>query len=115
MTHYDVFRGQLAIKYPAPAYGHALWEPSPSGLCGPVELGDVSFIREGRFHRLFNALLSVDHPSHRSGVSVCPEPLPRPLIPKLSDPIIYGPLSPGHFYSYGTDITALERDVQVTG
>ena len=110
MTHYDVFRrGQLAIKYPA--YGHTLREPSPSRLCGPVEVGDVGFIRGGKFHRLFNALLSADHPSHRSGVPECHEP----LIPKLPGHVIYGTLSPSHYYSDGIDITALEPDVQVIG
>ena len=109
MTHYDVFRGQLAIKYPI--YGHALWDPSPLRLCSPVEVGDVGFIREGRFHRLFNALLSVDHPSHKSGVPEYHEP----LIPKLSDHIIYGTLSPGHYYSDEIDMAALEPDVQVFG
>jgi len=72
--YYDVFRGtkdivirgQLAIKYPA--YSHALWEPSPSRLCRPVEVGGVGLIRGGRFHRLFNTLFSVDHPSHKSDV-----------------------------------------------
>ena len=57
MTHYyDVFRGQLAIKYPV--YGHALWESNPSRLCGPVEVGDIGLIRGGRFRRLFNGPLS---------------------------------------------------------
>ncbi|KAF8258119.1 hypothetical protein EI94DRAFT_1755655 [Lactarius quietus] len=32
----------------------------------PVEVGDVGFIREGRFHRLFNVLLPADDPSHRN-------------------------------------------------
>ncbi len=57
MAHYDVFSAQLAIKFPA--YGHALWEPSPTELsqyCA-VDVGDVGFTREGRFHRLFNVLL----------------------------------------------------------
>ena len=109
MTHYDIFREQLAIKYPA--YGYALWEPSPSRTYDVVEVGDVGFIREGRFHRLFNALLSVDHPSHKFGVPEYHEP----LIPKLSDHIIYGVLSPGHYYSAGIDMMALEPDVQTFG
>ena len=109
MTHYDIFRGQLASKYPA--YGYALWEPSPSRLYSLVEVGDVGFIRGGRFHRLFNALLSADHPSHKSGVPEYHEP----LIPKLSDHIIHGTLSPSHYYSAGIDMTALEPDVRALG
>ena len=109
MSHYDTFRGQLAIKYPS--YGHALWEPSPSGLYSPVEVGDVGFIREGRFYRLFNALLSADHPSHMSGVPEHHEP----LIPKLSDHVIRSTLSPGHYCSAGIDMMALEPDVRALG
>src|SRR5579863_9270736 len=109
MTHCDVFRGELAIKYPT--YDHALWDPSPSRLFGPVEVGDVGFIRGGGFHRLFNALLSADHPSHKSGVPEYHEP----LIPKLSDHIIHGTLSASHYYSAGIDMTALEPDVRALG
>jgi len=109
MTHYDIFRGHLASKFPA--YGHALWEPSPSILCEPVEVGDVGLIRGGRFHRLFSALLSADHPSHKSGVPEYHEP----LIPKSSDHIIYGTLSPSHYYSNGVDMAATEPGVQVFG
>lgn len=31
-----------------------------------VEVGNVGLIREGKSHRLFNAPLPVDHPSHRN-------------------------------------------------
>ena len=30
-----------------------------------VEIGDVGFVRQGYFHRLFNILLPEDHPSHQ--------------------------------------------------
>jgi len=109
MTHYDIFRGQLATKYPL--HGYALWEPSPLRLYSAVEVGDVGFIREGRFYRLFNALLSTDHPSHKSGVPEYHEA----LIPKLSDHITRGTLSPGHYYSVGIDMVAPEPDVRAFG
>ena len=98
MAHYDIFRGRLAIKYPA--YGHALWEPSPPRLSCPVEIGDVGFIRLGRFHRLFNALLSADHPSHESGVPEYHEP----LTPNLSEHIVRDILDPSHYCSAGIDV-----------
>ncbi|KAH9994873.1 ankyrin repeat-containing domain protein [Russula vinacea] len=47
MADYDIFREQLAIKYPS--YGHALWEPSPRRPDRPVQVGDVGFIRRGKF------------------------------------------------------------------
>lgn len=73
--HCDTFRETLAISHPG--YGHALWEPSPQGLYDAVEVGDVGFIRDGYFHRLFNISLPGDHPSHQIfGVPECHRPLP---------------------------------------
>ena len=95
MAHYDILRDQLAIRYPA--LGHALWEPNP-GLYSPVEVGDVGFIREGKFHRLFNALLPADHPSHqRFNV---PENY-EPLRPGLAAHIDGGTLTPNDPCLYG--------------
>ena len=105
MADYDVFRGRLGTKYPA--YGCALWEPSPPMPSRPVEIGDVGFIREGRFHRLFNALLAADHPSHQFGV---PEYYEQ-LIPKLNDHIRHGTLSPDHYCSAGVDIAVVKPGV----
>jgi hypothetical protein len=105
MAHYDIFREQLAIKYPA--YGHALWEPSPGRLYSPVEVGDVGYVREGKFHRLFNALLPADHPSHRTfGV---PEHH-VPLVPNPSEHIDVGTLKPSHLCSHGISVTTGESD-----
>lgn len=94
MAHYEIFRRELAAKYPA--YGHALWEPSHGDLYPPVEIGDVGFIREGKFHRLFNALLPGDHPSHQNfGVPEHYEPLQL----NMSRHIDTGTLSPNNFRS----------------
>ncbi|KAI9439189.1 hypothetical protein H4582DRAFT_122234 [Lactarius indigo] len=98
MAHYDIFRDLLGIKYPA--LGHALWEPSPGELYPPVEVGDVGFIREGKFHRLFNALLDAGHPSQTFGV---PE-YHVPLRPSLAKHIDNGTLSPTDFCSYGVTV-----------
>jgi hypothetical protein len=96
MAHYDIFRQELAIKYPA--YGHALWEPSPGRDSPPVEIGDVGFIRGGKFHRLFNALLPEDHPSHqRFGVPEYHEPLRLNLLDHIDE----GTLCPNNFRSAG--------------
>ncbi len=106
MAHYDIFRDQLGIKYPA--FGHALWEPNPGRLYSPVEVGDVGFIREGKFHRLFNALLPADHPSHqRFGVPEYYEP----LRPSVADHIDSGTLSPNDFCSYGVTVASGGLDV----
>ncbi|KAH9012524.1 hypothetical protein EDB84DRAFT_938760 [Lactarius hengduanensis] len=96
LAHYDIFRDQLAIKYRA--FGHALWEPDPGGQYPPAEVGDVGFIREGKFHRLFNALLTADHPSHeRFGAPEYHEP----LLPTVPDHIDRGVLNPNNFCSHG--------------
>jgi hypothetical protein len=96
MAHYDIFRQQLAIKFPA--YGHALWEPSPAG-----EVGDVGFIRGGKFHRLFNALLPSDHPSHRNfGVPEHHEPLQL----NMPQHIDTGTLHPNNLRSVGVTMSS---------
>ncbi|KAF8258507.1 hypothetical protein EI94DRAFT_1129103 [Lactarius quietus] len=100
MAHYDIFRHHLAIKYPA--YGHALWEPSPGGRYPVVAVGDVGFIREGYFHRLFNILLNPEDPSHKLGV---PEEGEQ-LIPHMEDHIMTGTLSPNHFCSAGVALVS---------
>ena len=95
MAHYDIFRHHLAIKYPA--YGHALWEPSSgSSNPAPVKVGDVGFIREGRFHHLFNVFLAAEHPSHSNyGVPEGHEKLPL----RMDDHIIRGTLAPNNLCS----------------
>jgi len=97
--HYDIFREQLGTKYPS--YGHALWDPSPGELYGRVEVGDVGYIREEKFHRLFNALLPVYDPSHsKFGV---PEYY-KPLVPNPSEHIDTSTVRSNHFCSYGITI-----------
>jgi len=100
MSHHNTFRDQLAIAHPA--FGYALWEPDP-GEFPPVEVGDVGFIRDGKFHRLFNALLPENHLSHeRLGVPGDHEP----LRPRMQDHINRGTLSPNTFYSYGVTVVS---------
>ena len=109
MAHYDIFRGQLASKYPT--YGHALWEPSPPSLHSPVEIGDVGFVREGRFIRLFNALLSADHPSHQFGVPEYHEPLAL----KLSGHVLRGILTPSYYCSTGIEMVVADNYLRALG
>ena len=47
-------------------YGHPLWGPEPSLEFGEVHLGDVGYLREGRFCFLFNALKAADSPAHQA-------------------------------------------------
>jgi hypothetical protein len=108
MAHYNIFRDQLAINWYA--YGHALWEPGPGELYTAVTVGDVGFIREGKFHRLFNALLPPDHPSQRLGVPEYHEP----LTPNVTNHIDRGVLHPTNFCSTAvTDTMAPGGDVSL--
>jgi hypothetical protein len=108
MAHYDIFREQLAFKYPE--YGLALWEPNPRRADRPVQVGDVGFVRRGKFHRLFNALLPADDPSHDLAV---PEYYEQ-LVPNLSDHIDKGLLSPNHYCSAGIGVET-EPDFRASG
>ena len=95
MADYDIFRERLAIKYPL--YGHALWEPGPRNPDRPVQIGDVGFVRRGKFYRLFNALLSADDPSHVFGVPEYHEP----LVPTVLDHPDVRSLARGNYCSPG--------------
>lgn len=105
LAHYDTFRVQLANTHSA--FGHALWEPDPGEDFPPVEVGDVGFIRQGNFHRLFNALLPEDHPSHDTfGV-----PENHDLLqPSTSNHINRGTLHPNNFCSYGVNVSSGESN-----
>jgi hypothetical protein len=55
--------------------GSALWEPDPGGLYQQVSIGDVGFICNGYFVRMFNALLEWNDPSNCTLFT--PEPYSR--------------------------------------
>ncbi|KAH9038289.1 hypothetical protein EDB84DRAFT_1479566 [Lactarius hengduanensis] len=110
MAHYDTFRVQLAIAHPA--YGHALWEPDPGEQYPPVEVGDVGFIRHGKFHRLFNVLLPETHPSHE--IFGVPEHH-ETLQPSVSNHIDRGTLRPNNLCSHGVTVTSGGLEVHAAG
>ena len=58
---HNVYREQLASLY----LGHALWDPDPSDFYEKVSVGDVGFMINGLFFRMFNVRLPWDHPSNR--------------------------------------------------
>jgi len=103
MADYNIFREQLGIMYPK--YGHALWDPSPSKPDRPVQVGDVGFIRMGKFHCLFNVLRPKDEQAN------VPEGY-EPLVLKSSPHITRRSLNPGHYCSVrvGVDV---EQDMHL--
>jgi hypothetical protein len=71
---YNIYREQLTSLF----HGHALWQPDGPDPTG-VSVGDVGYVREGRFFRMFNVLLEWNDPSN---YSLCePEPY---------DPLVLG-------------------------
>ena len=100
IVDYEIFREQLAINYPA--YGYALWDPTPTNPNRPVQVGDVGFILEGRFYRLFSAMLPADDPSQELGVPEYHEPLiPTPTLPNHFST---GSLGPNNYCSAGVKV-----------
>ena len=59
---FNVYREQLSSLY----HGLALWKPSPEGLYDRVAIGDVGYISEGAFIRMFNVTLPWDDASNRT-------------------------------------------------
>jgi hypothetical protein len=67
LAQFDTFLDQHAIDIEHPAFGHAPWEPHPGEFPQvAVDVGDVGFIRDSKFHRLFNTIIHAIHPSHES-------------------------------------------------
>ncbi|KAI0351924.1 hypothetical protein OH77DRAFT_1486696 [Trametes cingulata] len=63
-------------------HGYPLWEPEPNEA-GELLIGDVGYILDGGFYRLFNATLPADHPvNQRCGVPDSYEPFlfPQTLV-----------------------------------
>jgi hypothetical protein len=68
----------------------------------PVNIGDVGFIRGGKFHRLFNAL-SHNNPEDDQCDSDVPEGH-KPLAPIFGDHLTESPLNSGQYCSSGVRV-----------
>ena len=78
-TPSTVYRDQLS----ALSHGIALWNPAPQKkLYNKVSIGDVGYLHDGMFIRMFNVILPWDDPLN--GVLGKPEPY---------DPLDYGPFA----------------------
>lgn len=78
--------------------GLPLWEPEPPAT-GPVRIGDVGYVRNGRFYRLFNSVLPAEDPVNaRFGVPDGHEALllPEHLLETLPNAVGPGPLCSRH-------------------
>jgi len=73
-----VFQDQITT----PSYGLALWNPDPpKEIYNKVSIGDVGYLHEGSFIRMFNVMLPWSHESNRT----------------LGEPEPYQPLDCGPF------------------
>ncbi|KAJ7779170.1 hypothetical protein B0H16DRAFT_1711520 [Mycena metata] len=70
---HQVYSSQLSQLH----QGYALWGPEPCHY-KEVTPGDVGYLKDGSFHRLFNATLSADHEDQTLGVPPCFQPLELP-------------------------------------
>jgi hypothetical protein len=57
----SICRNQLSSVY----HGIALWHPSPLEGFNHISIGDVGYLNEGAFIRIFNATLPRDDPSNK--------------------------------------------------
>ena len=108
--HYDTYRELLVKAYPG--FGTALWDPSP-GNFPPVEVGDVGFISDGSFHRLFTALENKDHSSNTT--SYCVPDHYEPLWAKPGHIRRGVHTGPSIFQSQGVSVTSGGGQINVAG
>ncbi|EKM58873.1 uncharacterized protein PHACADRAFT_248974 [Phanerochaete carnosa HHB-10118-sp] len=91
--------------------GHALWYPEPH-VTGEVQIGDVGFIRDGAFVRLFN--LDTSAPEKKVKFWPIPfediEPLPPSVLQIDSRS---SPLVPDHYCSHGVEGKEIHASVDV--
>ena len=77
-----------------------------------MEIGDVGYIRQGKFRRLFNVLLPANHPSHQN-FSV-PE-YHEPLTLNRRNHIDVGTLRPHNFFSISVSLGPDSDQYQADG
>ena len=59
----DVYRDQMTTL----SHGLALWDPNPpKEIYDKASIGDVGYLHEGSFFRMFNVMLPWDHESNRT-------------------------------------------------
>jgi hypothetical protein len=74
---FRIYQEQLSSIY----HGLALWRPNPEGLYDRVSIGDVGYVNEGAFIRMFNVTLPWDDEANKT----------------FGDPFHYDPLSSDTF------------------
>ena len=82
---YNVYRERLTSQF----HGIALWSPNPVQSLydyGRVSIGDVGYLRDGKFTRMFNVTLPWDDPSNgKLGTPDRYDPLERDFVVRRSE------------------------------
>ena len=98
-TPYTVYPSSLFCL----GLGYALWYPEPHDLTGEARIGDVGYIDDGSFVRLFNLDASAK-PDHRVtcwGSDKIFQPVPPPPEGVLGRVATRSTLPPNHYHSRG--------------
>jgi hypothetical protein len=103
MVAYETYASALVMK----GHGHPLWEPDP-GQYAPVELGDVGYLYEGAFVKLFNVSKDIDDPSNRLGL-----PCGHSLL-QIGDVLRKSPLSKAPEYISSEGVSDMGADLCIS-
>ena len=80
--------------------GYALWFPEPHATVGEPQIGDVGYVSEGSFIRLFN--INTGKPEHKVTTWDPPfESNPAPPANAFLIDMRHGSLGPGRYVSHG--------------
>lgn len=88
--------------------GYPLWQPEPTKY-GEILIGDVGYIQEGAFYRLFNVLRDESDPINKLGVPVDFKPLTinkDRLLHETKDAIPPGPLFSASVQTFDVKLNA---------
>jgi len=106
---FTVYRDQLT----ALSHGTALWNPDPSKkIYNNASIGDVGYLHEGTFIRMFNVTLPWNHPSN--GLLGKPEPY-APLDCGPFTNILEVPFKTQQYYSRNVSSETNDSDAQAKG
>jgi hypothetical protein len=94
---YNVYRERLSSLY----HGYALWEPEPvKRLYNKVSIGDVGYVYNGFFYRMFNVTRQWGHPSNQKLRASKPAHY-KPMREYVFDDIHESRFSKGDYHSPG--------------
>ena len=104
MVAYETYASALVTK----GHGHPLWEPDPGPNTCAVELGDVGYLCEGAFVKLFNVSKDIHDERNRLGLPLGHTPL------HIGDVRYRTPLLEAPEYISSEGVSGVGADVRIT-